>query len=92
MRRKKMNVLTKLILGAVLVYAAMSLVVLQAKINDQKQQQVILAEQLSQEKMRNASLSQATDYELSDEEIAQLMREKRGLILPGDKALVDISK
>lgn len=75
-----------------IVYALVSLTVLQAKINRQREVSRQLSEQIAEQMVLGAGLREATGSELDPAAIARLAREKLGYVFPGEVVLVDVSK
>ena len=93
MRRKKKRVglVTKVLIAAFAVYAACTLVNLQLRINAANAEQQTLSAQLHEQRLINAELNDAIRGENQEEYIAQIARESLGYIYPGEQVYVDIS-
>jgi len=89
-RKKKTGFLPKLILVAFVIYSAVTLVTLQMKINAQKEQNEIIAEQIEQEKIKQAQLQQENEAVVEDEYIIS-EAQKQGYAAPNERVFVDTS-
>lgn len=90
-RKKRVGLVTKVLIAAFAIYAACTLVNLQLRINAANAEQQILSAQLNEQKLINAELNDAISGENQEEYIAQIARESLGYIYPGEQVYVDIS-
>ena len=90
-RKKRVGLVTKVLIAAFAIYAACTLVNLQLRINAANAEQQMLSAQLNEQKLINAELTDAISGENQEEYIAQIARESLGYIYPGVQVYVDIS-
>lgn len=87
-KTKKAGFLTKLVILALLIYMATSLLNLQGQLHDAKMQQETLSVQVAAQKQENADLADAVENNNDPERIQEIAREKLGLVAPGEKVFV----
>jgi len=90
-KKKRVGLVTKVLIAAFAIYAACTLVNLQLRINAASAEQRTLSAQLNEQKLINAELNDAISGENQEEYIAQIARESLGYIYPGEQVYVDIS-
>lgn len=90
-KKKKVNLLTKVLVTAFAVYAAFTMVSLQIKIEDMKETQSKLKRELELQQLLNAELYNATSGGIDRDYIAKLAREDLGYIFPGELVFQDVS-
>lgn len=90
-KKKRVGLLTKLLLAAFAVYAVCQLVDLQIRINAAAAEQAQLQTQLEAQKLECAELEDAIQKEDHADYIAKLARERLGYVYPGEQVFVDIS-
>ena len=90
-RKKRVGLVTKVLIAAFAIYAACTLVNLQLRINAANAEQQMLSAQLNEQKLINAELNDAISGENQEEYIAQIARESLGYTYPGEQVYVDIS-
>lgn len=90
-KKKRVGLVTKVLIAAFAIYAACTLVNLQLRINAASAEQQMLSAQLNEQKLINAELTDAISGENQEEYIAQIARESLGYIYPGEQVYVDIS-
>ena len=90
-KKKRVGLVTKVLIAAFAIYAACTLVNLQLRINAANAEQRTLLAQLNEQKLINAELNDAICGENQEEYIAQIARESLGYIYPGEQVYVDIS-
>ena len=90
-KKKKVNLLTKVLVTAFAVYAAFTMVSLQVKIEDMKDTQSQLRRELELQQLLNAELYHATSGGIDRDYVAKLAREDLGYIFPGELVFQDIS-
>ena len=93
MRTKRVGagLIIKLLVLFVAVIAAINLLQLQAQINSMKKDVAQLGEQAAEQSKKNTRLNADLETEIDDEYIANIARDKLGLIKPGERIFVDIS-
>lgn len=92
MRLLRTSVVTKLIIVAVIVYAAVTIVSLQPKIEALVQERNELAAQVDAAVGANDALRQDIDALGSDESVRQIARERLHLVEDGELIYVDSTK
>ena len=90
-KKKRVGLVTKVLIAAFAIYAACTLVNLQLRINAASAEQQMLSAQLNEQKLINAELTDAISGENQEDYIAQIARESLGYIYPGEQVYVDIS-
>ena len=90
-RKKRVGLVTKVLIAAFAIYAACTLGNLQLRINAANAEQQMLSAQLNEQKLINAELNDAISGENQEEYIAQIARESLGYIYPGEQVYVDNS-
>lgn len=88
-RRKKIGILPKLVLLAVFVYTLVVLISMYGKIDDAKAEVDLLQQQVDQQKQQNDILAANDAGTLTDEIIADIVRDKLGYVLPGELIFKD---
>ncbi|MCL2030330.1 MAG: septum formation initiator family protein [Oscillospiraceae bacterium] len=91
-RKKRTGLLIRAAAAVFILYAVISLTVLQAKINRQRETSRQLSEQIAEQMVLGAGLREATGSEPDPAALARLAREKLGYVFPGEIVLVDVSK
>ncbi len=92
MKKKKLKLFPKLVMLIFVVYAVMTLLVLQPQLNKGREKNADLEAQVLQQKTANSALSEAIASEPDDADIRRIAREKFGLVDPGEIVFVDISR
>lgn len=90
-KKKRVGLVTKVLIAAFAVYAACTLVNLQLRINAANAEQRTLQAQLDEQRLINAELNDAISEEDHEEYIAKIARDSLGYIYPGEQVYVDIS-
>ena len=90
-KKKRVGLLTKVLIAIFAIYAACTLVDLQLRINAANAEQEELQSQLEVHKLTCAELNDAISGEDQEEYIAQIARESLGYTYPGEQVYVDIS-
>ena len=90
-KKRRIGFFTITAVVVVTVYAAYTLVNLQLQINARKSEAVWLTAELEETKARNAALQAAIEFDLSDETIAELARDKLDFAMPGEQVFVNVS-
>ena len=92
-RKRRFGLMSRLAILIFVVYAAMTLLNLQAKLNEGRAQNDEFEHQVAIKKTVNQkALSEAAVFELSDEDIKRIAREKFGFVEPGEIVFIDISR
>ena len=88
-RRKKIGLLPKLVLLAVFIYTLVVLIGMYGKIGDAQAEVDLLQQQVDQQKQQNDILAANDAGMLTDEIIADIVRDKLGYVLPGELIFKD---
>lgn len=87
-KTKKAGFLTKIVVLALLIYMATSLLNLQSQLRNAEKEQASLSAQVTAQKQENADLADAVENNDDPERIQEIAREKLGLVAPGEKVFV----
>lgn len=87
-KTKKAGFLTKLVVLALLIYMATSLLNLQGQLRTAQREQESLSAQVSAQKQMNADLADAVEHNDDPQRIEDIARDKLGLVAPGEKVFV----
>lgn len=90
-KKKRVGLLTKIFVAAFAIYATITLVNLQIRINATAAEQEVLQQQLEAQKLVCAELSDAIRGGQNEDYIAKIARESLGYVFPGEQVFVDIS-
>lgn len=85
---KKASLITKLVVLALLIYLATTLLNLRGQINTARAEQSDLNRQVTEQSEKNAELSDAIENSDDPDRIAAVARDKLGLIKPGEKIFI----
>ncbi len=91
---KKKNpgkLLARLCLVLFAIYVVYNFVVLQIQIKEKNDELLRLEAEIYSQNIINQQLEENVNAELSDEEIAEIAREKLGYSLPGERIFIDIT-
>lgn len=91
MKIKTFPWLIRLLLLTFMAYAAYNVIAINVRIADKQAQKAQLQAQINQQMLENQEISENLEGEFSDEEIAELARDKLGYSLPGERIFVDIT-
>lgn len=86
-RTKKAGLLTKIVVLALLIYMATSLLNLQGQIRQAQAQRDSLSRQVAEQAQLNADLAEDVANPDDPERIADIARDKLGLVVPGEKVI-----
>lgn len=89
MRIKKAGLLTKLVVLILLAGIATSLLELNSRLQDALAQKEDLARQVTDQRQTNADLADAIENSDDPERIADVARERLGLVAPGEIIFVE---
>lgn len=92
MRLRKTSRIIRLILLTIVIYAVVTIVSLQPKIQEARAQAGQAAAQVSAMEWENEQLSQALEQLGSDESVLRIARERLNLVLDGELIIIDTSK
>ena len=87
-KTKKAGLLTKLVILALLIYLATSLLNLQSRIRQTQAERDALSRQVAEQTQVNADLAEDVANPDDPDRIADIARDKLGLVVPGEKAIV----
>ena len=87
-KTKKAGLLTKLVILALLIYLATSLLNLQSRIRQTQAERDALSRQVAEQTQVNADLAEDVANPDDPDRIADLARDKLGLVVPGEKVIV----
>lgn len=90
-RNRRVSVIVKIFIVAFAVYAAVSFIKLQVKINEKKEEQIQLTEKRDKLKTKNAELSDIADSDADEDYIASIAREQLDYVYSGEQVFKDIS-
>lgn len=85
---KKASLITKLVVLALLIYLATTLLNLRGQINAARADQSGLSQQVAEQSGKNAELSDAIENSDDPDRIAAVARDKLGLVKPGEKVFI----
>ncbi len=91
MKTKKAGLLTKIVVLALLIYTATSLLGLQGQIQEAQQEVAALKSQVSAQTQRNAELSDAVDHS-DDPDVIESVARSKGYVTPGEKIFIDVAE
>lgn len=87
-KTKKAGLLTKLVVLALLIYLATSLLDLQGRIRETQAERDALNRQVAEQAQVNAELAEDVANPDDPDRIADIARDKLGLVVPGEKVIV----
>jgi len=85
MKKKRSGILTKLLLLAIIIYAATSLITMSGKIREASDKIKEMEEKTAQIRIENDKLKGAIDNSTSDAVIESIARGELGLTYPGER-------
>ncbi len=90
-KKKRIPLIVKLVVAAVALYCVITFITLQQQIQQGQADGAALEQTLQERRQKNAALEKEVSTELNNETIAQMAREKLGLIFPGETVYFDVS-
>ena len=87
-KTKKAGLLTKLVILALLIYLATSLLDLQGRIRETQAERDALSRQVAEQTQVNADLAEDVANPDDPDRIADIARDKLGLVVPVEKVIV----
>lgn len=87
-RTKKAGLLTKVVVLALLIYMATALLNLQSQLKTTRAEQESLSRQVAAQTQTNADLADAVADPDDPDRIADIARDKLGLVAPGERVYV----
>ena len=92
MRLCRSSLITKLVILAVMIYAIVTIVTLQPKINALKSEEEALSEEVSALQQSNLELHEDIDQLGTDASVIKIARERLNLVNDGETIYIDSSK
>ena len=90
MKVKRASIFTKLVVAALMVYAVVTLIGLQERIDAGEVQNAMLAQQIEETEISNAALEYSIQNSESSDTLEDIARSKLGLVYPGEKVFYDM--
>lgn len=90
MKLKRASIFTKIVILAMIVYAAISLVNTRERIARAEADREILQAKVDEALQENAELEYDIAHSTDPETIAEVARMKLGLVMPGEKIFYDV--
>ncbi len=90
-KKKRVGLVTKLLIAAFAIYAACTLVDLQLRINAAAKEQTRLQEELDAQQLVHAELEDAISGDNQETYVAKIARDALGYVYPGEQVYIDIS-
>ena len=90
MKLKRASILTKIVIIALIIYAAVSISNTRRDIARAEEQKANLQAQVDIVLQENAELEYNIDHASDPETIAEIARTKLGLVMPGEKIFYDV--
>lgn len=87
-KTKKAGLLTKLVILALLIYLATALLDMQSQIRQTQAERDSLSRQVAEQTQVNADLAEDVANPDDPDRIADIARDKLGLVVPGEKVIV----
>ena len=87
-KTKKAGLLTKLVILALLIYLATSLLNLPSRIRAPQAERDTLSRQVAEQTQVNADLAEDVANPDDPDRIADIARDKLGLVVPGEKVII----
>lgn len=91
MKLKRSSIFMKIVVLALIVYAAISLVSTKNRIAEAEADQAVLQAKVDAALQKNAELEYDIAHAGDPETIASIARSKLGLVMPGEKILYDVN-
>lgn len=91
MKKITFRLLFRIILAAFTIFLLFNLIELRKSVNEKDAELKQLQYDINAQELENAALRDNMDEELTDEEIAEIAREKLGYSLPGERVFIDIT-
>ena len=91
MKLKRSSIFTKIVILALIVYAAISLSTTKSRIASAEEDRLVLQAKVDAMLQENAELEYDIAHAGDPETIAEIARTKLGLVKPGEKIFYDVS-
>ena len=92
MKFKRSSLWTKLIVMVVVVYAAVTLVLLQSQVNGKREEAAALSRDIVSAQQEQQRLTDANENIDTDEGVEEIARNKLGMTFPGEITFQDAGK
>lgn len=89
MKLKKASILTKIVVIALIIYAAVTLIDLKTKIESTQEVKDMLQQQVDGKTVSNAELEYAIEHSEDVDTIIEFAKDKLGLVMPGEIIFFD---
>lgn len=91
MRLKRAGFITKIVVLAILIYAAISLLNLRSQITAAESERSLLQQQVAEQQQKNTDLTDDIQNSDDPDRMEEVARDKLGLVLPDEKVFYNIS-
>ena len=91
MKLKRSSIFTKIVILALIVYAAISLTTTKSRIATAEADRIVLQAKVDAALQENAELEYDIEHAGDPDTIAEIARSKLGLVMPGEKIFYDVS-
>ena len=91
MKLKRSSIFTKIVILALIVYAAISLTSTKSRIATAEADRIMLQAKVDAALQENAELEYDIEHAGDPDTIAEIARSKLGLVMPGEKIFYDVS-
>lgn len=91
MRFRRASLITKIVIAAIIVYAGITLVSLKVQVSEARDARDALQTQVDGELRTNAELEYAIEHSTDPDTLADIARNKLGLVKPGEKIFYDVN-
>ncbi len=89
MRFRRAGIITIVVIVVLMVYASVTLINMNKRINEAQAQQEALSQQVAEKEVSNAEIQYAIDNKDDDETKADIARDSLGLVDPDEKVFLD---
>ena len=91
MKFRRASLITKIVIAAIIVYAGITLVSLKLQVSEAREARDALQTQVDSELRTNEELDYAIAHSTDPETLADIARNKLGLVKPGEKIFYDVN-
>lgn len=91
MKFRRASIFTKIVVLVLAVYAIVTLVSLRGRIDRAEEQTAALAAQVEDKRQSNSSLAYDIEHSGDPDVIADIARNKLGLVMPGEQVFYDVN-
>ena len=92
MKLKRAGLITKIVVFVLIVYSAVTLIGLKAKIDTLQEKKSALQQEVTDKEITNAALEYELAHSDDDDTIADIARDELGLVAPGEIVFYDSGK